>query len=210
MKVKKYPQSHLVMTSDTDKKLIIDPGYLTFDKGFKVSDFQGADVYLITHQHADHLGPETIKEVVKEALIFGNADVVAKLSEIGVKAQEVKNGQKFKAEGFEITPYDLPHFPHPFGKPMPQNTGFVIDGIFFHAGDGYELEGLRIENAALPIGHPSLATTQVLNFAKALGVKLIIPIHYDAYPRDPNELKVLAEQLGIEVRPLNFGQEIII
>jgi L-ascorbate metabolism protein UlaG (beta-lactamase superfamily) len=63
MKVQKFPQSHLVI-SKNGKTLIVDPGYITFEKGFKVEDFQGGDIYLISHQHADHLGPETVKDVV--------------------------------------------------------------------------------------------------------------------------------------------------
>lgn len=210
MKVKKYPQSHLVITNDLGKKLIIDPGYLTFEKGFRVSDFQGADLYLITHQHSDHLDPQNIKEIVQDNPIYGNSDVVVKLSEVGVTAIEVKNGQQFEIAGFTITPFDLPHFPHPLGKLMPPNTGFVIDGIFFHSGDGYKIDGLKVKNAALPIAHPSISTMQVLNFARSLGVKLIIPIHYDSYPRDPNELGKLAKELGIEVRALKYEEETII
>lgn len=212
MKVKKYPQSHLVITSDSGsprevgKKLIIDPGYLTYKFGFKIEDFQGADVYLITHQHADHLDPETIKEVVGNSPVYGNSDVVAKLAEVGVKAKEAKDRQKFSAAGFEITPIDLPHC-QIAGKEVPPNTGFVINGVFFHAGDGFKLEGVSVETAALPIGHPALTNAGVMEFAKSLGVKLLIPIHYDAYPRDPNEFKKLAEPLGIEVRPLANGEE---
>lgn len=205
MKVKKYPQSHLVITSDFGKRLVIDPGYLTFQLGFKVADFQGMDVYLITHQHADHLGPETIKEIVGDKPVYGNSDVIAKLSEVGVKGIEVKDRQKFSVAGFEITPVDLPHFS--IGKEVPLNTGFVINGVFFHAGDGFELKGLSVEIAGLPIGHPSLTNEDVIEFAKSLGCKLLIPIHYDAYPRDPNDFKKLAEPLGIEIRPLANGEE---
>jgi L-ascorbate metabolism protein UlaG (beta-lactamase superfamily) len=60
MKIRKFPQSHLVLEKN-GKTLIIDPGYITFEKGFKVEDFQNADIYLITHQHADHLGPRSFR-----------------------------------------------------------------------------------------------------------------------------------------------------
>lgn len=210
MKVKKYPQSHLVITNDLGKKLIIDPGYLTFEKGFKVEDFQGAQVYLITHQHKDHVDPETIKEVVGDSPVFGNADVCSKLSEVSVKVTEAKDREKFEVAGFNITPINLPHFPHPLGKVMPPNTGFIVNGTFFHAGDGYQLGGVNVETGALPIGHPSLSTTQVLNFAKSLNVKVIIPIHYDVYLRDPNELASIAKALNIEVRILQLREETII
>lgn len=207
VKVKKYPQSHLVITSDSGKKLIIDPGYLTYEKGFKVEDFKGADVYLITHQHSDHLDPETIKEVVGDSPVYGNSDVAAKLKEFGVEANEVRDRQTFEAAGFKITPYDLPHFPNHLGKEVPPNTGFVIDGILFHAGDGYELDGLNIDNVALPIAHPSISSVQVFQFAKSLKVKLIIPIHYDVYLRDPSEIANLVKDLNIEVRSLKWGEE---
>lgn len=205
MKVKKYPQSHLVITSDSGKKIVIDPGYLTFQQGFKISDCQGADVYLITHQHADHLGPETIKEVVGNSPVYGNSDVVGKLVEVGVEAKEVRDRETFEVAGVKITPVDLPHFS--IGKEVPPNTGFIIDSVFFHAGDGFELEGVQVDNAALPIGHPALTNEGVMEFAKSLGCKLLIPIHYDAYPGDPEELKKLVEPLGIEVRPLANGEE---
>jgi len=215
MKIKKYPQSHLVITGD-NTKILIDPGYITFDPStpfgrsgqvFTVEEFQGMDGYLITHQHADHVDPQRIKEIVGVAKVYGNADVVAKLNNLGIQGIQVNDRESFKIGEFEITPINLPHFPHPLGNQMPPNTGFIIDGIFFHAGDGFELEGLAVKNAALPLGHPSLSTTQVLNFAKSLEAKLIIPIHYDVYLRDPNELAKLAKQLGIEVRVLNWGEE---
>lgn len=214
MKVRKYPQSHLVITNDSGKKLIIDPGYLTYEKGFKVSEFQGADLYLITHQHLDHLDINTIKEVVEDSLIFGNSDVVIKLAEVGVEAKEVKDRQKFEVAGFEITPVDIPHFQVP-GKEVPPNTGYLINGIFFHPGDGAEApEELHSDNLALLIANPWISPghyEKAIEFAKNLQAKLIIPIHYDSrYPADLNEFSQKASAEGFEVRVLNWGEETII
>lgn len=206
MKIKKYPQSHLLITGNSTK-IVIDPGYITFEKGFKMEEFQNMDGYLITHQHKDHVDPDRIKQIVGDGKIYGNADVIAKLKGLGIEGIKVDERTPFKIGEFEIIPYDLPHFPHPLGNPMPQNTGFIINGVFFHAGDGYELAGVKVENAALPIAHPSVSTTQVLNFARSLQAKLIIPIHYDVYLRDPSELAKLTEQVGIEVRALKIGEE---
>src|SRR4051812_44588926 len=101
MKIKKYPQSHLMITKD-DKKLCIDPGYLTYEKGFKVEEFQDADLYLITHQHADHLDPQTIKEVVGDNLVIGNADVIQKLKEFGVpNIKQINDRQTINVKGFK-------------------------------------------------------------------------------------------------------------
>ena len=207
MKVTKYPQSHLIIITNSGKKLIIDPGYFTFQAGFKVADFQGADGYLITHQHSDHLDPETIKEVVGDKPVYGNQDVIAKLVDVGVKGIEVRSREDFMVDGVKITPIDLPHFSKP-GVTMPQNTGFLIEGVFFHPGDGDRApEALESDNLALPIGGATITLDTALQFAKDLKAKLVIPVHYDYYKSDPEEFKKMAEPLGIEVRPLNPGQE---
>ncbi len=212
MKVKKFPQSHLVLTKN-GKTLIIDPGYITFDPSvnsgqvYKVEDFQNADVYLITHQHADHLGPETIKEVVLDKPIFGNSDVVSKLKEAGVsQAKEIKNLEEIEIEGFKIKAVDLAHFQKP-GTEMPPNTGFLIDGVFFHPGDGDRAPEITSENAAVPIGGATITFETALEFIEGIGAKVVIPIHYDWYKADPREFKKMASNLGIDVRPLDHGEE---
>ena len=211
MRVKKYPQSQLVITNDSGKKLIIDPGYITFEKGFKVSDFQGADLYLITHQHLDHLDINTIKEVVGDSPVYGNSDVVTKLAEVGVKANEVKDRQKFSVAGFKITAIDIPHFQVP-GKEVPPNTGYLINGVFFHPGDGGEApEEVRSDNLALLIANPWISPghyEKAIEFAKNLKAKLVIPIHYDSrYPANTEEFAQEAEEAGFAVRVLNWGEE---
>lgn len=206
MKVKKFPQSHLVLEKD-GKTLIIDPGYITFEKGFKVEDFQGADVYLITHQHEDHLGPETIKEIVGDKPVLSNADVVKKLQELGVtQAKELRNLEEVEVKGFKIKAVDLPHFQKE-GVVMPPNTGFLIDTVFFHPGDGDKAPEITSPNAAVPIGGATITYDTALEFIKGIGAKIVIPIHYDVYKTDPFEFKRLASNFGIDVRPLNYGEE---
>lgn len=208
MQVKKFPQSHLVITSDQGKKLIIDPGYLTFKDGkFKPEEFMGADVYLITHQHEDHLGSETIKDIVRDTVVLGNADVTKKLREIGVEnIKEIKNLEELEIEGFKIKAVDLPHFQKE-GTVMPQNTGFLIDGVFFHPGDGDKAPEITSPNAAIPIGGATITFDTALEFIKLIGAKVVIPIHYDVYQSDQEEFKKLALDLGIDVRNLNNGEE---
>ncbi len=207
MKVQKFPQSHLVI-SKKGKTLIIDPGYITFEKGFKVEDFQGADAYLISHQHADHLGPETIKEVVGDKPVFGNYDVVEKLIEAGVlQAKEIKDKEEIEAAGFIVKAVNLPHFEKP-GFEMPPNTGFLIDEVFFHPGDGNIAPGhLHAENAAVPIGGWTVTLDSALKFSKDIGAKVVVPIHYDWYEADPERFKEMAKAEGVEVRILDHGEE---
>lgn len=206
MKVKKFPQSHLVLTKD-DKTLVIDPGYLTFERGFKVEDFKGANVYLITHQHEDHLGSETIKEIVGDKIVLGNADVTQKLKSLGVaNARQLNNMEEIELEGFKIKAVDLPHFPKE-GAVMPPNTGFLVDAIFFHPGDGDKAPEITSANAAIPIGGATITFDTALEFAKKIGAKVVIPIHYDVYISDPFKFAEMGQRSGLDVRPLNPGEE---
>lgn len=214
MKVKKYPQSHLVITGNSTK-IIIDPGSITFTAGYKSEEFQGADAYLITHQHQDHMDPENIKGIVNSKLVYGNNDVVNKLKSLRVEAKETHNREKFQVGEFEITPIDLPHCKMQDGSDGPPNTGFLINpdsigvnNIFFHPGDGDKVPtGLTSHNLALPIAGPTITIQRALQFAKDLEAKVVIPIHYDYFKADPNEFKNMASRFGIEVRPLAPGQE---
>ncbi len=207
MKIKKYPQSHLVITGSSTK-IIIDPGSLTFAGGFESSLFQGADAYLITHQHQDHMDPQNIKAVIKDKPVYGNSDVVAKLKTLGVEATEIRDKQKFTVGEFEIMPVDLPHCKMQDGTDGPPNTGFLISGVFFHPGDGdITPQDLTSENLALPIAGPTITMTGALQFAKEMQAKIVIPIHYDYFKADPQEFKKMALPFGIEVRPLSSGEE---
>lgn len=215
MKVKKFPQSHLVITKD-NKTLIIDPGYITFDPSsgpagsgqvYKVEDFQGADLYLITHQHEDHLGSATIKEVAGDSTVLGNSDVFKKLQEAGVNsAKEIRNLEEIEIEGFRIKAIELPHFQKE-GVVMPPNTGFLIDSVFFHPGDGDKAPEIASPNAAVPIGGATITFDTALEFIEGIGAKVVIPIHYDVYKADPEEFKKMASNFGIDVRPLKSGEE---
>lgn len=210
MKIKKYPQSHLLITGN-NTKIIIDPGYITFEKGFKVEEFQGMDGYLITHQHADHVDPGKILEIVGDGRVYGNADVAVKLKDYGVEVVTIYNRKPFNIGEFEITPVDLPHFQVP-GKEVPPNTGYLINGIFFHPGDGAEApEELHSDNLALLIANPWISPghyEEAIEFAKNLQAKLVIPIHYDSkYPADVEEFVQTGRDARLEVRALNWGEE---
>lgn len=207
MNIKKYPQSHLLVTNGS-QRLIIDPGNITFSKGFKVEQFQGADGYLITHIHNDHMGWETIKQVAGDNPVFGNQDVVEKLTEFDVSAVAIRHRQKFHIGDFEIEAVDLPHCKMQDGSDGPPNTGFLINGVLFHPGDGDQAPGgLVSPNIALPIAGPTITMKGALEFAKKLQAKVVIPIHYDYFTNDPEEFAKMAKVFGIEVRILSAGDE---
>ncbi len=237
MKVTKYPQSCFVI-ENKNKKIMIDYG-MFMGEAFPAENFFDVSAILVTHTHRDHLNTDAAKKFSEKGIkLYGNFDVIKQLREINVKAIEIKHRQKFSITGFKIEPIDLPHCKilkcnlcgewlkpqnflpgtrkcklHPDAEPGrmdgPPNTGFTINGIFFHPGDGIELNHFKVENLAVPIAGPTITYKNAWQFAKTLAAKTIIAMHYDnpfapAHDRDPHAFAKLAPK-DIKIIILNNG-----
>lgn len=216
MKIIKYPQSNFLVEAD-GSRILIDPGILTFKK-FKPQDFGSLDAIFVSHQHPDHLEIDSLKFWSDQGIkIYGNSDVVTLLSKESIKTKELTAGKEIKIGGFNIDPVDLPHFKnlwcnkcndkvtpdtinndkkcklHPKEEPKkidgPPNTGFIINELFFHPGDGMKVEDLSVKSASIPIGGPTVDYEMAWDFVDSLKAQAIIPMHYSiaAFGSDPRE-----------------------
>lgn len=204
MKVTKYPQSCLVIERD-GARLLIDPGALVTSAGFSANDLLPVDGILITHEHADHLDMDLLKALVAS----GDVPVVANASTKNLAGdlvtKVVEDGEDFELAGFSITARELPHCDMPDGSSGPQNTGFVIDDVFFDPGDGVYIENLQVESAAVPLAGPDISPRDAFDFIKQIGAKTVIPIHYDYFPAEPNMLSDMAKNIVPDVKFLVLG-----
>lgn len=183
-KVIKYLQSCLLLEKD-GKRIVIDPGSFFVAK-YGREELGSLEAALYIHQHADHFDAELAKVFIGEELpVYGNESVCVLILE----GCEVADKVAFAVGGFEILPIELKHCVMADGSDGPQNTGYVIDGTFFHPGDGFEVEGLRGDNMALPIAGPSISFRTAVKFAESVGAKRVVPIHFDnvdMFPGNPN------------------------
>jgi len=203
MKITKYPQSCLLLEKDK-KKIVIDPGNF-FAAKYSLKDLGELSAVLYTHRHGDHADAGLFEEIKKaEIPSYGNQDVRQLLGE-GIT--QVESGTGFEAAGFTIMPHDIPHFKvDPVVEP-PQNTGYIIDGTFFHPGDGHENNGVKVNDFAAPIAGP-FDYEHVIEFIKSVGAKRVIPIHFSnqqRYPVEPTEFIRTAEDVA-EIILLADGQ----
>lgn len=187
MKVTKYPQSCLVI-EQSGKRLVIDPGALVSDK-FSAQDLLPVDAILITHEHEDHADPDLIHDLIANRSVPVIANQSAKNLLGDLVTQVVSDNEAFEAAGIKVTARELPHCLMVDGSAGPQNTGYVVDGVFFHAGDGIKLENLQVEAAAIPIAGPDISARDVFDFIKQLRCQTVVPIHYDYFLEDPQLLE---------------------
>ncbi|HUD81657.1 MAG TPA: MBL fold metallo-hydrolase [Patescibacteria group bacterium] len=184
MKVTKYPQSCLIIEKD-GKRIIIDPGSLVSPK-YRAEDLFPAEAILITHEHADHADPALIDDLTRggQMIVVGNQSTSKAFG--GIVTKVVSDGEKFEIAGFSITARELPHVAMVDGSAGPQNTGYLIDDVFFHSGDGIKIDNLTVNAVAAPIAGPDISPRDVFSFVKSLGCDTVIPVHYDYFSADPN------------------------
>ncbi len=99
----------------------------------------------------------------------------------------------------------------PDGSAGPLNTGYVIDGNFFHPGDGTETQGISVETVAAPILSPSTSFYHANQLAQMVGAKKLIPIHNDMnFIADAETFKTFNERFNIpiEVIALQSGESV--
>lgn len=173
---------HSAVLLDTGSaRLLIDPG--TFSAGFE--DLTDLDAILVTHQHFDHLDLERLPALVaanpKAGLVVdgGSAEDVAKL---GLTARTVKPGDVVEAGGAVVHVVGGDHAViHP-DVPVVPNVGYLVDhGAFYHPGDSLFVPEQAVDVLAVPAGAPWLKIAEAVDFERAVGPRIAVPIHEAIY-----------------------------
>jgi len=199
MRITKYPQSCLLLEKE-GKRILIDPGNFVAQK-YKAQDLLPLDGVLITHRHADHADPGLLAELSKSGVtIIANQDTTELLGE--TVTEIIDDGGELEIGGFKVNAHQLAHCLMPDGSEGPQNTGYIIDEIFFHSGDGVQTIGIEVEVAAIPIIGPDISMKDVFAFAHQIGVTKIIPVHYDKLGAKPEEYAAMAQRFN---EPFSFS-----
>ncbi len=191
MTITRYPQSCLVIQNN-GHTIVIDPG-TDFLESHTVDDLAGVEAVLYTHQHGDHYDAS-----IEHALRAKGAEIICNASTatlIEGDCHVVNDGDSFEVFGFSVVARELPHSLLPDGAEGPQNTGYVIDGVLFHPGDGKDIDDLLVDTLALPITGPDISMKDAFDFAKKLEAKTVIPIHYDKLGASPDVYKAFADRL---------------
>lgn len=186
MKISKYLHSCLVFESE-GYRLLFDPGKFSFAEGrVKPEMFSNVNAILITHIHPDHLDVDALKEIVKlsGAPVYTNEQVGEALNKAGINNTVWTDGE-YKLGPFQLKAFAIQHEPL-LDSPIPQMTGFIINGKVLHPVDSMEEALLRHEGIELLLMvtmAPFTTELRVAAFADRLQPKQILPVH-DGYARD--------------------------
>ncbi len=182
---------HSAVKLEGSKTVYIDP-FITGNPVAKISlaDVTQADVVVITHDHADHIGDA--HEICKKtgATLVSIYEIASAASERGVPSAEGMNiGGTLSAGGVSISLVPAFHTAGLGGTP----TGAIVemDGkTVYHTGDtGLTLEFQWIgemytpDLAFLPIGGRFTMTPRLaVKAAEWLKIPKIVPFHYSTWP----------------------------
>jgi len=194
MKITKYPQSCLLI-EHKGSRILMDPGSFVYEQ-YSSASLGKIDLILITHEHFDHLNTNLIGELknIYNPEIWANSSVAKIIPNFVTKTIIKDDTYNFKS--VQINTINIPHMILPTGEPGPENTGYIVDDILFHPGDGVGAPKTDIHILALPLAGPDISPKGVVDFVKLVKPKAVVPIHYDYWPAKPEMYKDLIESLG--------------
>jgi L-ascorbate metabolism protein UlaG (beta-lactamase superfamily) len=184
--VKIYWLGHDSFVLQGSKTVVIDP--------FKAKGNFKADILLISHEHSDHLSEDDITRFSSPS----TAIVAPKICEEPLKKMAgtkkfVAPGDRLELKGVTvgtIAAYNLNKFREPgkvFHPKADGRVGYIVtlDGVkFYHSGDSDatpEMKALDVDVALLPVSGTYVMTAEeAAEAAKAMKVKVVVPMHYGA------------------------------
>ena len=175
MNITKIGQACIVV-EEQGVKVLVDPGSYTTAQ----DELTGVDAIVITHEHGDHMGIDSIKKILANnpgAVVIANASVGAALEKEGIAYTKVADGEQAEVKGLIIKGAGKEHATICDGFGLCENTGYFIGPRLFHPGDALYNPGIPVEILALPTGGPWMKIGEAIDYARAVHPRTAFPIH---------------------------------
>jgi L-ascorbate metabolism protein UlaG (beta-lactamase superfamily) len=176
MKIKKLGHCCLVVEID-GKRIMTDPSFV--DYGGESTNERNISAVLITHEHADHLHIETLKQILghnPNAIVITNTSVGKLLSEAGIKYVKVEDGETYDLSGITLKGFGNTHAQIYEDYGQVQNTGYMINTLCY-PGDSFNPPHAQVDILALPVLGPWMKMKEAIDYAKSLKPRICFPVH---------------------------------
>lgn len=213
MKIKKYPQSCLMIETN-NKKILIDAGGLKYQDKF-LEEWKNADIILITHKHGDHIKSDVLKDI--KISIYSTQEVQDTCPEI--KFNIVKENDILDFDDVKIEVVKAIHGYNPLlknGGQVFENVGYIVDDgkhrLYITSDTICFNNDYKADIVALPVTGYGLTMSafEASLFSKELGANLVLPIHMDneKYPTDIDYMKKNFGKFDINYKVLDIEETI--
>jgi len=192
--------------------ILTDPGAFTVDLH---KDVTGIDIVLVTHEHADHLHVESLKEIIAnnpEAKVITNTSVGKLIEAEGIEYEVLEGKDTKEYLNTLIEAHDAKHEEIYEEVGQVQNTGYFIDNKLFYPGDAYCDPEKDVDVLALPVAGPWCKIPDAIRYALKLKPNKVFPVHDGMLQEDKigGSHKVpenVLKENGIEFIPMLNGDE---
>jgi L-ascorbate metabolism protein UlaG (beta-lactamase superfamily) len=175
MRLTKFGHSCLLV-EEGRARVLLDPGALS--EGFE--ELEGLTAVLFTHQHADHLDEERLREVLDRSpgvRVVSDEGTAGILGEAGAEVEVVHDGDEFEVAGVGVRVAGRDHAViHP-DIPQVPNVGYLVGGRLFHPGDAFTVPGEPVEVLAVPAGGPWLKLSESVAYLREVRPRVAVPVH---------------------------------
>jgi L-ascorbate metabolism protein UlaG (beta-lactamase superfamily) len=161
-------------------RIVLDPGSFT-----ERAAVEGADVVLITHQHADHYDPDHLRATTAQIhTIAAVADVIRdQAPDLADRLHVVAPGDTVDV-GLPVRVVGERHAViHP-DYPRLDNSGYLFDvggTRVFHPGDSLTAPGEPVDLLLAPVSAPWLKVGEAIDFVREVAAPRTLAIHDRVY-----------------------------